>query len=169
MYKKINSTAIEIAPMCQLNCIFFIWLYNRVQIGLLFNSSRTCKKASTARNWRNTVPQEAATTFAFSSLYINPSSMGPALLPSWKLIGLSCPPCWSEWGGAERGGAAQRRGGQPGEEAPVTRQQPQEWGGPVPGQGQEGSPGGHSIYFYCYFFKFCNLPYSVFEWQLTYS
>jgi hypothetical protein len=48
----------------------------------------------------------------------------------------------AEWGGADSGGAEERGGEQPGAEAaPVPRQQPEERGGPVPGQGQEGTTG----------------------------
>ena len=38
-----------------------------MQISLFFNAS-SCKIASTASNWSNSVPQEAATTVAFSSV-----------------------------------------------------------------------------------------------------
>ena len=45
------------------------WMPNPVQFILFFKLSN-CKIASMAKNWINSVPQTATTTFAFSSIFI---------------------------------------------------------------------------------------------------
>ena len=54
---------------CQASCYAPGRLEEQDKIILFFKSS-WCKIASTARTWSNSVPQAAATTFAFSSVYI---------------------------------------------------------------------------------------------------
>ena len=55
-------------------CTLLAWIHPFLQIILtmfiLFFESSKCKSASMARNWINSVPQTAATTFAFSFVFI---------------------------------------------------------------------------------------------------
>ena len=59
--------------MC-VHCTLLAWIHPFLQIILtmfiLFFESSKCKSASMARNWINSVPQTAATTFAFSFVFI---------------------------------------------------------------------------------------------------
>ena len=78
------------------------WYKENDEFILLFKSS-WCKIASAAKNWINSVPQTAATTFGFSSLYVRISFFCMHTVCSGVLHG-------TPWGG---GPGALRRAQQP--------------------------------------------------------